>query len=281
MTDPASTALAAPRLALGAGAAAYEAAVERARDRGVGEPPVRPRRRRCGRPTRGSPRPIAGAPRLARCAGALHRADRRPRGLRRRRRRRGLHDRGRRRHGRQQPRPGHPAPDVRLDRGLPRAAHPRLDRPGLRAATPRRPRPAADARHHRQQVGHDDRAATRSWPTPGSGPRRPSRRSRTIATSIPARYFAAITDPGKSDAIKHSNDFREVFLNPPDIGGRYSALTYVGLVPASLIGLDLDALLAAGAGDARRLPRAGPGAQPGPVARHRHRRRWPRAAATS
>jgi hypothetical protein len=35
-----------------------------------------------------------------------------------------------------------------------------------------------------------------------------------------------------------------VFLNPPDIGGRYSALTYVGLVPASLIGLDLDALLA-------------------------------------
>jgi hypothetical protein len=35
-----------------------------------------------------------------------------------------------------------------------------------------------------------------------------------------------------------------VFTNPPDIGGRYSALTYVGLVPASLIGIDLDALLA-------------------------------------
>jgi hypothetical protein len=40
---------------------------------------------------------------------------------------------------------------------------------------------------------------------------------------------------------------RERFLNPPDIGGRYSALTYVGLVPASLIGLDLAALLDAGA----------------------------------
>jgi transaldolase/glucose-6-phosphate isomerase len=57
--------------------------------------------------------------------------------------------------------------------------------------------------------------------------------------------IAAITDPGKSvDAIPHHDDLREVFLNPPDIGGRYSALSYVGLVPASLIGIDLDALLA-------------------------------------
>ncbi|HEX3427334.1 MAG TPA: hypothetical protein VHS36_00875, partial [Candidatus Limnocylindrales bacterium] len=55
----------------------------------------------------------------------------------------------------------------------------------------------------------------------------------------------AITDPGKSvEAIPHHDELREVFLNPPDIGGRYSALTYVGLVPASLIGLDLDTLLA-------------------------------------
>jgi glucose-6-phosphate isomerase len=61
----------------------------------------------------------------------------------------------------------------------------------------------------------------------------------------PGEGIAAITDPGKSlEAIAHSDTFRSVFLNPPDIGGRYSALTYVGLVPASLIGLDLDALLA-------------------------------------
>ena len=58
-------------------------------------------------------------------------------------------------------------------------------------------------------------------------------------------FVVAITDPGKSlEAIPHHDELREVFLNPPDIGGRYSALTYVGLVPASLIGLDLDALLA-------------------------------------
>src|SRR6476469_7227540 len=61
----------------------------------------------------------------------------------------------------------------------------------------------------------------------------------------PGAYFAAITDPGRSaEVIAHHDDFREVFINPPDIGGRYSALTYVGLVPASLIGIDLDALLA-------------------------------------
>jgi glucose-6-phosphate isomerase len=62
----------------------------------------------------------------------------------------------------------------------------------------------------------------------------------------PGEFFAVITDPGRSlDAIPHHEDLRERFLNPVDVGGRYSALTYVGLVPASLIGLDLDALLAA------------------------------------
>ena len=61
----------------------------------------------------------------------------------------------------------------------------------------------------------------------------------------PGAFFVAITDPGRSvDAIQHHDEFREVFLNPPEIGGRYSALTYVGLVPGSLVGLDLDALLA-------------------------------------
>jgi transaldolase / glucose-6-phosphate isomerase len=55
----------------------------------------------------------------------------------------------------------------------------------------------------------------------------------------------AITDPGKSvEAVPQHDELRETFLNPPDIGGRYSALSYVGLVPASLIGLDLDSLLA-------------------------------------
>jgi len=64
----------------------------------------------------------------------------------------------------------------------------------------------------------------------------------------PGEFFAVITDPGKSlAAIPHNDDLREEFLNPPDVGGRYSALTYVGLAPASLIGIDIDALLDAAA----------------------------------
>jgi len=56
--------------------------------------------------------------------------------------------------------------------------------------------------------------------------------------------FVSITDPGEPlKAVPHSNYFRETFLNPEDVGGRYSALTYVGLVPAALLRLDLDALL--------------------------------------
>jgi len=56
--------------------------------------------------------------------------------------------------------------------------------------------------------------------------------------------FVSISDPGAAlEAIPHANYFRETFLNPADVGGRYSALTYVGLVPAALLWLDLDPLL--------------------------------------
>ncbi len=76
--------------------------------------------------------------------------------------------------------------------------------------------------------------------------------------------IAVITDPGKSlEAIEHHDTFRSVFLNPPDIGGRYSALTYVGLVPASLIGLDLDALLASASAMLGACREPEPSANPG------------------
>lgn len=54
------------------------------------------------------------------------------------------------------------------------------------------------------------------------------------------QQFMAITDPG-SDLEKwaQENKFGEIYLNPADIGGRYSALSYFGLVPAALLGLDL------------------------------------------
>ncbi|MCH7576583.1 MAG: bifunctional transaldolase/phosoglucose isomerase [Chloroflexi bacterium] len=59
-----------------------------------------------------------------------------------------------------------------------------------------------------------------------------------------ASQFVAITDPGTPlEALSRSKGFRRVFLNPADIGGRYSALSYFGLVPAALIGVDVHALL--------------------------------------
>ncbi len=76
--------------------------------------------------------------------------------------------------------------------------------------------------------------------------------------------MVAITDPGKSvEAIPHHDDLRETFLNPPDIGGRYAALSYVGLVPASLIGLDLDSLLASAATMLAACQEPEPKANPG------------------
>jgi glucose-6-phosphate isomerase len=60
-----------------------------------------------------------------------------------------------------------------------------------------------------------------------------------------ASRFIAITDEGTSLHRSAAADgFREVFINPSDIGGRYSALSLFGLVPAALMGLDLDRLLA-------------------------------------
>jgi transaldolase / glucose-6-phosphate isomerase len=58
------------------------------------------------------------------------------------------------------------------------------------------------------------------------------------------RRFAAVTDPGSSlcDLAKERG-FRRTFLNDPDIGGRYSALSYFGLVPAALMGADVRALV--------------------------------------
>jgi transaldolase/glucose-6-phosphate isomerase len=56
--------------------------------------------------------------------------------------------------------------------------------------------------------------------------------------------FVAITDPGTPlEGLAKAHDFRATFLNPDDIGGRYSALSLFGLVPAALIGADLHGLL--------------------------------------
>ncbi|HEY3085389.1 MAG TPA: bifunctional transaldolase/phosoglucose isomerase, partial [Candidatus Dormibacteraeota bacterium] len=63
-------------------------------------------------------------------------------------------------------------------------------------------------------------------------------------TKRKGKQFAAITDPGTSlEKLARDNNFRWIFSNPPDIGGRYSALSYFGLVPGALLGLDVKELL--------------------------------------
>src|ERR1700727_1326533 len=53
-------------------------------------------------------------------------------------------------------------------------------------------------------------------------------------------HFMAITDPGsKMQQVGEADRFRHVFPGRPSIGGRYSALSNFGMVPAALMGLDL------------------------------------------
>jgi transaldolase/glucose-6-phosphate isomerase len=61
------------------------------------------------------------------------------------------------------------------------------------------------------------------------------------------RRFVAITDPGTSlERLARERGFRAVFNAPEEVGGRYSAFTNFGLVPAALAGVDLRGLLERG-----------------------------------
>ena len=56
--------------------------------------------------------------------------------------------------------------------------------------------------------------------------------------------FVVVTDPGSPlEQLARDEGLRRCFLNPPDIGGRYSVLSYFGLVPAALMGVNIEALL--------------------------------------
>ena len=64
--------------------------------------------------------------------------------------------------------------------------------------------------------------------------------SDAIGEGAAGQSFVAITDPGTPlEVLGSSEGFRRVFANPPEIGGRYSVLSYFGMVPAALLGIDL------------------------------------------
>jgi transaldolase/glucose-6-phosphate isomerase len=89
-------------------------------------------------------------------------------------------------------------------------------------------------------------------------------RAHGVRSESPGDFMAAITDPGKSlAAIPHQDEMRGVFLNPESVGGRYSALSYVGLLPASLAGVDLDPFLFDAVAMDATCANADPAANPG------------------
>lgn len=67
--------------------------------------------------------------------------------------------------------------------------------------------------------------------------------SKKLGKEGASNHFIAITDPGSGleETAKKLN-FRKIFLNDPDIGGRFSALSLFGIVPAALIGVDIEKL---------------------------------------
>jgi len=73
--------------------------------------------------------------------------------------------------------------------------------------------------------------------------------NRLVLEGLPqGAHFVALTDPGSTlEDLAAERGFRRVFTTPPDVGGRYSALTYFGLVPAALIGADIGAILSGAA----------------------------------
>jgi glucose-6-phosphate isomerase len=65
-----------------------------------------------------------------------------------------------------------------------------------------------------------------------------------VGSEAAGKSFVAITDPDTSlEELAHSEGFLAVFSNPSDIGGRYSVLSFFGLVPAALMGVDIASLL--------------------------------------
>ena len=76
--------------------------------------------------------------------------------------------------------------------------------------------------------------------------------------------FVAITDAGAPlERLGHEDGFRRVFLNPADIGGRYSVLSWFGMLPAALAGIDVSRLLDSAAAMRDRCLSDDTGANPG------------------
>jgi hypothetical protein len=90
------------------------------------------------------------------------------------------------------------------------------------------------------------------------------RRLREAGVTNPGTRFIAITDENTALHRRALEEgYRDIFVNPSDIGGRYSALSFFGLFPAAVMGLDLDAIVNAARDMARSCRNPDPAANPG------------------
>ncbi|MDE2482479.1 MAG: bifunctional transaldolase/phosoglucose isomerase [bacterium] len=73
--------------------------------------------------------------------------------------------------------------------------------------------------------------------------------AKLVGTDHAGAHFIAVTDPGTHMVeVAKAHRFRRIFENDPNIGGRYSALSFFGMVPAALAGYDVNLLLDRGLG---------------------------------
>jgi transaldolase/glucose-6-phosphate isomerase len=73
--------------------------------------------------------------------------------------------------------------------------------------------------------------------------------AKRVGTENAGTQFIAVTDPGtKMVEVAKAHKFRRIFENDPNIGGRYSALSFFGMVPAALAGYDVNLILDRGLG---------------------------------
>src|SRR6202451_1472592 len=140
-------------------------------------------------------------------------------------------------HGRFEPLPGSVADDLRQRAGISPASCSRLDGPGAGQGVRRQDRNSEDALHRLEQVGQHARTEHLQAVF--------FRKNQTgVGAEKAGSHFIAITDPGsKMQQVAERDKFRHIFFGRPSIGGRYSALSNFGMVPAAVIGMDMKKFL--------------------------------------